>query len=187
MQETHCLLISGYRVRCATKLSWQYAAGYFRNFKNNTYETSAEVYYKQMENQIEYREGHTLRWQIRKKNLFFGDGWSYGSRILCSQKHRQNDRMLGYTLSWTYRKSPDLNDGLKYPARYDRRHGIFLPLPPMSSIKNGNSSAVFVYGTGNATTLPERFYLVNGVPTQEFSRINQYRLPAYHRLDFSAT
>ncbi|RYG04879.1 MAG: TonB-dependent receptor, partial [Chitinophagaceae bacterium] len=53
--------------------------------------------------------------------------------------------------------------------------------------KKWKFSAVFVYGTGNATTLPERFYIVNGVLTQEYSKLNQYRLPAYHRLDLSAT
>jgi hypothetical protein len=52
--------------------------------------------------------------------------------------------------------------------------------------KKWKYSAVFVYGTGNAFTLPERFFLVNGVLTQQFSRINQYRLNPYHRLDFAA-
>jgi hypothetical protein len=46
---------------------------------------------------------------------------------------------------------------------------------------------VFVYGTGNATSLPERFYVINGILTQEYSAINQYRLAPYHRLDLSAT
>ena len=53
--------------------------------------------------------------------------------------------------------------------------------------KKWKFSAVYVYGTGNSTTLPERFYIINGVLTQEYSKVNQYRLPAYHRLDFSAT
>ena len=53
--------------------------------------------------------------------------------------------------------------------------------------KKWKLSSVFVYGTGNATTLPERFYLMEGVLTQEYSKVNAYRLPAYHRLDLAAT
>jgi hypothetical protein len=93
---------------------------------------------------------------------------------------------VGYTLSWTWRKFSELNDGDRYPARYDRRHD-------MSAVGNFEVSkkwkvgAVFVYGTGNAMTLPERFYIINGVLTQEYSRLNQYRMKAYHRLDLAAT
>jgi len=52
--------------------------------------------------------------------------------------------------------------------------------------KKWKLSATFVYGTGNAATLPQRFYIVGGVLTQEYSRINEYRLPSYHRVDFAA-
>jgi hypothetical protein len=92
---------------------------------------------------------------------------------------------VGYTLSWTWRKFADLNFGEKYPAKYDRRHD--LSVVGMYQLNNKwKLSATFVYGTGNAVTLPQRFYLVDGVLTQEFSRINQYRLPSYHRLDLAA-
>ena len=93
---------------------------------------------------------------------------------------------VGYTLSWTWRQFPQLNDGLKYPARYDRRHDLSVVLNYEKSRK-WKFGAVFVYGTGNAITLPERFYFINGVLTQEYSRLNQYRMAAYHRLDLSAT
>ena len=76
--------------------------------------------------------------------------------------------------------------GEKYPAKFDRRHD--LSVVAMYDLNRWwKVSSVFVYGTGNATTLPERFYLVNGVLTQEYSKINQYRLRSYHRLDLSAT
>ena len=52
--------------------------------------------------------------------------------------------------------------------------------------KRWKLSGTFVYGSGNAATLPQRFYIVNGVLTQEYSRINEYRLPAYHRIDVAA-
>jgi hypothetical protein len=77
-----------------------------------------------------------------------------------------------------------LNFGEKYPAKYDRRHDLSV-VALYELNKRWKLSATFVYGSGNATTLPQRFYLVNGVLTQEYSRINEYRLPAYHRLDFA--
>ncbi len=168
------------------QLSWQYAAGYFRNFKQNMYETSVELYYKQMQNQIEYREGYTPSLADPEEEFVFGDGWSYGAEFFVRKNQGRMTGWIGYTLSWTYRKFPDLNEGNKYPARYDRRHDLSA-VASYELNKKWKLSAIFVYGTGNATSLPERFYLINGVLTQEYSRINQYRLPAYHRLDFSAT
>ncbi len=168
------------------QLSWQYAAGYFRNFDNNTYESSVEVYYKKMENQIEYREGYTPSLSDPEEEFVFGDGWSYGAEFFVRKNTGKITGWIGYTLSWTNRKFAALNEGKQYPARYDRRHDLSA-VTTLELNDKWKLSAVFVYGTGNAATLPERFYLVNGVLTQEYSRINQYRLPAYHRLDFSAT
>ena len=94
--------------------------------------------------------------------------------------------LIGYTLSWTWRKFPELNAGQKYPAKYDRRNDLSV-VSVYELNKKWQLSGIFVFGTGNATTLPERFYIVSGVLTQEYSRVNQYRLPSYHRLDFAAT
>jgi hypothetical protein len=93
---------------------------------------------------------------------------------------------VGYTLSWTWRKFQELNEGNKYPTKYDRRHDLSV-VGTYEINKKWKLSSVFVYGTGNAVTVPERFYFINGILTQENSRINAYRLPAYHRIDFSAT
>jgi hypothetical protein len=175
---------STYRVR--PQISWQYAAGLFRNFNSNMFETSVEFYYKQMENQIEYGEGYTPSLKDPESEFVFGKGWSYGSEIFLNKTKGKLTGWLGYTLSYTWRKFPGLNDGEKYPAKYDRRHD--LSLVGMYQINSKwKVSGVFVYGTGNATTLPERFYVVSGVLTQEYGKVNTYRLPAYHRLDLSAT
>jgi hypothetical protein len=172
-------------LRVKPQLSWQYAAGLFKNFRKNQYETSIEVYYKQMANQIEYREGYTPSLKDPEEEFVFGDGWSYGTELFIRKNTGRLTGWIGYTLSWTWRKFPDLNNGERYTARYDRRHDLSVvgtyELDPRWKL-----SSVFVYGTGNATTLPERFYLVSGILTQEYSRINQYRLPSYHRLDISA-
>lgn len=173
-------------LRVKPQLSWQYAAGYFRNFSENTWETSVEVYFKDMQNQIEYREGYTPSLKDPEEEFTFGKGWSYGAEFYVNKAKGRLTGWVGYTLSWTWRKFPGLNDGLKFPAKYDRRHDLSV-VGIYELSKKWKLSSVFVYGTGNATTLPERFYLVEGVLTQEYSKMNAYRLPAYHRLDLAAT
>lgn len=166
--------------------SWMYAAGLFKNFKNNTYETSVEFYYKNMKNQIEYREGYTPNTlKDAEEDFVFGKGWSYGSEFFVNKVRGRLTGWVGYTLSYTWRKFPQLNEGNKFPAKYDRRHDMSV----VASYKINDKwkvSTAFVYGTGNAATLPVSFYIMEGVVTQQYSNINQYRLPAYHRLDFSA-
>ena len=175
---------STYKVK--PQLSWLYAAGLFKNFKNNMFETSLEFYFKDMKNQIEYKEGYTPNSLDDTENSFvFGNGWSYGSELYINKAKGRLTGWIGYTLSWTWRKFPDLNFGEKYPAKYDRRNDLSV-VSMYELNKKWKLSATFVYGTGNALTLPQRFYLINGVLTQEYSRINQYRLPSYHRLDLSA-
>jgi hypothetical protein len=93
---------------------------------------------------------------------------------------------VGYTLSWTWRKFEGLNNGQKYVSKFDRRHDMSV-VGAYELNKKWKLSSIFVYGTGNAVTVPERFYFINGVLTQENSNINAYRLAPYHRLDFSAT
>jgi len=175
---------STYRTR--PQISWQYAAGYFRNFHDNMYETSVEVYYKDMQNQIEFEEGYQPNVGDPEEHFVFGKGWSYGTELLVNKVRGRLTGWIGYTLSWTWRQFPQLNAGERYPAKYDRRHDLSV-VATYELNKKWKFGGVFVYGTGNATSLPERFYFINGVLTQEFSRINQYRLAPYHRLDFSAT
>lgn len=175
---------STYRVK--PQIGWQYAAGYFRNFRNNMFETSLEVYYKTMDNQIEYKEGYTPSLKDPEEEFTFGKGWSYGSELFVNKVKGRLTGWIGYTLSWTWRKFPSLNGGEKYVSKYDRRHDMSV-VASYELNKKWKISSVFVYGTGNATTIPERFYFINGVLTQENSRINAYRLSPYHRLDLSAT
>jgi outer membrane receptor protein involved in Fe transport len=175
---------STYKVK--PQISDLYAAGLFKNFKDNTYETSLELYYKDMRNQIEYEEGYTPNTLEDTENFFtFGKGWSYGAELFVNKTKGKLTGWVGYTLSWTWRKFGALNFGEKYPAKYDRRNDLSV-VASYEVNKKWKVSAVFVYGSGNAATLPQRFYIIDGILTQEYSRINQYRLPAYHRLDVSA-
>ena len=167
------------------QISWQYAAGYFKNFNNNMFESSVEVYYKNMLNQIEYKEGYTPSLKDPEEEFTFGRGWSYGAEFFVNKVKGKLTGWVGYTLSWTYRKFPFLNDGEKFVAKYDRRHDMSV-VGSYELSKKWKISSVFVYGSGNAVTVPERFYFINGVLTQQNSTINAYRLAPYHRLDFSA-
>jgi outer membrane receptor protein involved in Fe transport len=174
---------STYRVQ--PQSSWQYAAGAFRNFHDDEYETSVELYYKRMDHQIEYREGYTPSLNDPENDFVFGKGHSYGAEFYLNKRRGRLTGWVGYTLSWTWRKFPDLNDGQPFPAKYDRRHDLSV-VSSYELNKKWKISAVFVFASGNATSYPEKFYVVEGTLAQDYSRINQYRLPAYHRLDLSA-
>ena len=174
---------STYIVRPQT--SWQYSTGIFKNFHDNLFETSIELYYKTMQHQIEYKEGYTPSLSDPELSFVFGKGWSYGSEFYVRKAKGRFTGWIGYTLSWTWRKFPDLNGGEKYPAKYDRRHDLSV-VGSYDLNKHWKMSAVFVYASGNATSFPEKFYIIEGVLTQDYSSINKYRLPAYHRLDLAA-
>ncbi len=172
--------------RVEPQISMQYAAGVFKNFNDNSIETSVEVYYKDMQNQIEYKEGYTPSLRDPEEEFVFGKGWSYGAEFFVNKTRGKLTGWVGYTLSWTWRKFAGLNEGKKFPAKYDRRHDLSV-VAAYDLNDKWKLGAVFVYATGNATSLPERFYIMNGVLTQEYSAINQYRLDPYHRMDLSAT
>jgi hypothetical protein len=164
---------------------WQYSTGIFRNFENNLFETSVELYYKNMQHQIEYKEGYTPSLSDPEQSFVFGRGWSYGAEFYVNKAKGRFTGWLGYTLSWTWRKFPDLNGGMKYPAKYDRRHDLSV-VGTYALNRRWKLSGVFVYATGNATSYPEKFYIIEGTLAQDYSSINKYRLPAYHRLDLAA-
>ncbi|TDH29287.1 TonB-dependent receptor [Segetibacter sp. 3557_3] len=172
--------------RVKPQISWQYAAGVFKNFNNNMFETSVEFYYKSMLNQIEYKEGYVPSLKDPEEEFTFGKGWSYGSEWFINKVKGKLTGWVGYTLSWTWRRFEQLNDNKKYPSKFDRRHDLSV-VGTYTFNKRWKMSSIFTYGTGNAVSVPERFYFFNGILTQENSRINSYRLKPYHRMDFSAT
>ncbi|HXS35662.1 MAG TPA: TonB-dependent receptor [Flavipsychrobacter sp.] len=168
------------------EIAWQYSLGYFRNFLNNELETSVEVYYKTLQNQIEYKDGYVPSvTQDPELSYVFGKGTAYGAEFFVNKTEGRFTGWLGYTLSWTNRQFALLNNGLTFPAKYDQRHDISL-VGSYELNKQWTLSSVFVYGSGTAITLPTAYYIIGGLVTPEYSNINAYRLPAYHRLDISA-
>ncbi len=169
------------------QVAWQYSAGYFRNFLDDKIETSVEVYYKRMENQVQYKDGYVPNTiEDPELSYVFGTGTAYGAEFFINKTQGKFTGWLGYTLSWTYQKFPALNGGESFPAKYDRRHDISL-VGSYTFNKKWTVSGVFVYGSGNAITLPTAYYVVENQIIQYYSKVNAYRIPAYHRLDLSAT
>ncbi len=171
------------------QLGNQYAIGYFRNFANDMFETSVETYYKTMENQVEYKEG-ALPEDGAKDNLdysfTFGSGESYGIELFLKKRLGKFNGWVGYTLSYTTRVFPELNDGKPFYAKYDRRHDASVVLSYDMS-KKWSFSTIFVYSSGNAMTLPVSRYFVEGRIVNEYGERNSFRMTPYHRLDVSAT
>ncbi len=169
------------------EIAWQYSTGYFRNFLDNKLETSVELYYKDMKNQIQYKDGYTPNsLQDPELSYVFGTSSSYGAEFFVNKTQGKFTGWVGYTLSWTYDKFPMLNNGQSFPAKYDRRHDVSV-VGTYTFNKKWNASAVFVYGSGNAITLPTAYYFIDGNIVEQFSKVNAYREPAYDRLDISAT
>ena len=169
------------------QIAWQYSTGYFRNFLDNKIETSIEVYYKEMENQVQYKDGYvpnTL--EDPELSYVFGKGTAYGAEFFINKTQGKFTGWIGYTLSWTYQKFPLLNNGETFPAKYDRRHDLSV-VGNYEFNKKWTVAAVFVFGSGNAITLPTAYYFIDAQPVEFYSKINAYRLPPYHRLDLSVT
>ncbi len=161
----------------------QASLGYFRNFKDDMIETSVEVYYKHLWNQIEYGESAVGNITIDVEDQFtFGKGWSYGAEFFVKKAKGKWTGWIGYTLAWTFRKFPEINNGQTFLARYDRRHDI--SIVNMYEInKHWKVSATWVFATGQRTTLPVSFFLNEGQVHYVYGKRNWYQMPSYHRLD----
>ncbi len=165
----------------------QYSVGYFQNYKDDMFETSIEAYYKDMSNQIEFGESYVAQIDQDPENGFtFGKGQAYGVEFFVKKAKGKFTGWVGYTLSYTWRKFPELNNGVKFPAKFDRRHDLSVVLQ-WDVTKKLNLSTVFVYGTGNTTTLPIGRYFIDGQIVNEYGARNGYRLVPYHRWDVSLT
>ncbi len=167
----------------------QYSLGYFRNFFDNNYETSVEVYYKDLKNQIEYKDGSLPGNEIddNADNQFvFGKGQAYGAEFFVKKRLGKLNGWVGYTLSYTQRTFEDLNLGKTFYAKYDRRHDISVVMN-YDLTKKWSFAAIWVYGTGNTITVPVAYYFIDGQFVTEYGERNAFRMPAYHRLDISAT
>jgi hypothetical protein len=171
------------------KFARQYALGYFKNLNDNMYETSLEAYYKEMTNLIEYREGYLPEDNTNSSgddSFTFGDGESYGIEVLLKKIKGKTTGWIGYTLSKTTRYFDEVNNGIPFPAKYDRRHDLSITATHKLS-KSWVLSGVFVYASGNSITLPTERYVIGGDIYTQFTSRNGFRVDPYHRMDIGAT
>lgn len=168
-------------------ISDQVALGYFKNLANNQYEFSSEVYYKDMQNQIDYKNGAQLiANQDVESQLIYGKGRAYGVELFFKKRYGKLNGWIGYTLSKTENRFDGVNDGHYFAATHDRTHDISV-VGIYKLSKRWTLSSTFVYGTGNAVTYPHGKYQVGGLTTFYYADRNADRLPAYSRLDIGAT
>lgn len=165
-----------------------FSLGYFQSFYGNAYEFSTEVYYRRMDNQMEFKS--TLfdlfnQQYILERSINYGKGKAYGAEFMLKKNTGKFNGWISYTLGWSKRYFPAIRDGNAFPAKHDRRHDLSV----VTSYKLNNKwdfSSVFVYATGNAFTMPQSIYMVEGNIVKEYGKYNGARMPAYHRLDISA-
>jgi hypothetical protein len=169
--------------------SQQLNLGYFFNFKKHMFEASVEVYYKDMKNLIEYKEGAEVADDINDNvdnQIVSGDGVSYGVEFFLKKVIGRFNGWIGYTLSYTDRTFPDINDGNTFPAKYDRRHDVSTILN-FNINKHWQIGTAFVFATGNTVTLPESRYVIENRIVNQYGVRNGSRMADYNRLDFSVT
>ena len=165
----------------------QVSTGWFRNFDDNLFEFSAEVYYKWLQNQIDYKDGAQLiANQDVESQLVYGSGRAYGLELFLKKKYGRFNGWIGYTLSRTEDKFAAINNDSYFPARQDRTHDLSV-VGIYQLTKRWSLSGAFVYGTGNAVTYPTGKYNIGGLTTFSYSERNGYREPATNRLDIGAT
>lgn len=182
----------------------QVAFGLAQTFKEN-YEITIEGYYKTMKNVLEYKEGAGFfdfddSWENK---ILQGDGQSYGVELFAQKKTGSFTGWVGYTLSWSNRQFDELNNGLRFPYKYDRRHDLSIALTKRFGKKMKHElSGVWVFGSGNCVTMPIGIYpagnpvLGDGSDRSfwsdwqspgyfDYGERNSYRMKPYHRLDLS--
>ncbi|MGV3540814.1 MAG: TonB-dependent receptor plug domain-containing protein, partial [Rufibacter sp.] len=165
----------------------QVAAGYTHQFKEKVWQAAVEVFYKNMQHVVDYKDNADLflNRQIETQ-MRTGRGWAYGAEFLVRKEQGNTTGWLSYTWSSTQRQIEGVNQGRTYYAGHDKRHNVSLTMSHQLHPRKA-LSANFVYTSGRAITIPESVFVYDGVPFVQYSERNGYRMPAYHRLDVSYT
>ena len=178
---TDAWVLSSRRVK--PQLADQLSLGYYRNLAGLDYEFSVETYYKNMRNQIDYRDAADLQANNQlEEELVFGDGRAYGVEWYLKKNHGRLNGWISYALSKSERQFDDINKGAWFNARQDRTHDLSTVLI-YELDRRWSMSATFVYSTGHAVTWPSGKYQAQDQALYFYSERNGYRMPNYHRLD----
>ena len=171
----------------------QWAVGYFKNLNDNAVEVSVEVYQKQLQNLVEYRNGATLLLNPQlETDLLPATGRAYGVETSIQKNKGILTGLLSYTYSRTFARvqaafpRDQINGGDWFPATVDRPHSATASVQ-WKWRKGWTFGTNFVYTTGRPITYPDGTYRLNDVVVQDFSSRNLDRVPDYHRLDVAFT
>lgn len=169
------------------------ALGYFRNFRKNTVETSVEIYYKGLAHVPDYRNGASILlnpWL--ESEMVDAEGKNYGVELYIRKNSGRMTGWLTYTYSramlrtsGTFREEM-INNNQFFPANHDKPHSLFISMNYELS-RRWRFGGSFQYATGRPVTLPELTYTEKGYQLIAYSLRNEFRLPAYHRLDLFLT
>ncbi len=169
------------------QIAEQVSLGYYRNFRQNTFEASAEVYYKDMDHVIDYRNGANAFFNDEiEADLVSGDGDAYGIEFYLKKNKGKLTGWVSYTLSRTTRQFDEINNGERFSARQDRTHDIAVVAAYKLSDRvtlSGN----YTFYTGDAVTFPSGQYSLEGSSIPAYGPRNDNRMPNYHRMDFGLT
>nr|WP_282189112.1 TonB-dependent receptor [Maribellus sp. YY47] len=157
------------------------------------YQFSAEAYYKQLQNLIEYKNGaKVIMNKHLETDLIPSDGFSYGLELSLTKKQGRLTGWMNYTYSRTKRKTTgefdeeQINAGKYYPSIYDKPHDLSA-VATYNISRRWRLSGNFVFISGRPVTLPEISYQYEGQTLVYYSDRNKYRMPPYHRFDLSIT
>jgi hypothetical protein len=171
----------------------QIALGFFKNPEKGNYEASAEIYYKKLQNLLEYKNGAQLILnQHIETDLLMARGYSYGIELLAKKNNGRLNGWVSYTYSRTLRKTDGrfaddiINGGKYYPSVYDKPHDLSAVMNYKIS-RRWRFSGNFVFSSGRPITLPEQKYVIGGNQVVYYSERNKYRMPPYNRMDVSIT
>jgi len=172
--------------------STQYVVGVDSYFDNQNYLISVEGYYKDIKNLYEFKNAAQAKKDEPIENLFTkGEGEAYGIEIFLNKREGDFSGWIGYTLSWTRRLFDELNNGIIFYPRYDRRHDVSVALT-YNAAENLSFGLTWAYATGQGFSLPSGQYQFQGIGFDNstnlqfnYAQRNDFRLPAYHKLDVS--
>lgn len=164
----------------------QYSLGYYGSTKNKVFDFFTEVYYKSMNNVIDYIDNADLFLNPNiETQVLSGTGEAYGIEFLLEKKKGKFNGWISYTLSNTERSIEGINNNLAYPATYNKQHNFSTTFSYEVS-ERFTISSIFKYTSGGFITVPEGTFNHYGASFGYYSSRNGYKLPSYHRMDISA-
>ena len=176
------------------QLADQVAVGYFKNFKDGDYTLEVETYFKKVQNRIDYIDGADLiANEAIEQVILNGRMRSYGLEMMLRKNEGRLNGWISYTLSRSEQQTPGrtpteigINNGNWYRSAYDKTHNLAVT-GSYKLNKKWSFGANFTLQSGQPVTFPTGKYVFQGVTVPSFNSRNEDRLPAYHRMDVSAT